>query len=271
MHSSAVSRAGRLRCSSFPDETHEVRFGKARRMHLLPNAKKPAEAHNQWPPFLRVNMRTRSRLLEQRLIHVQPCNVNFESIRRDILSKWPPIVHHSFHLHGAFPDARRFYVERRRWSEPSGPELVRFVAVTPTLFLFRHRILPGGERQPVDVPDLILRRQVDDALACADQILGSFAHGSESQHATPAQPPRRRHGSDVRSAVFIQGGDQRDRSAEIQNRRINCFVHETNMAQPWRRGISVSCRRILFVSKDRGMLLSFPRSEHEGAGAKVTS
>lgn len=92
-------------------------------------------------------------------------------------------------MYGAFLDAGRLHVKRRHRSQASNAEFVRLVAVSPALLLFGHWILAGGERQAIDVRDFLLRRQVDDTLAGANQVVGRFAHGAESEHAGPSQPP----------------------------------------------------------------------------------
>src|SRR5579862_43822 len=61
---SAGPRAGRRRLcllrnrSSIAYEFHEIGLGQARRMHFVPHAEEPAEAHDEWAPStFRLEMR----------------------------------------------------------------------------------------------------------------------------------------------------------------------------------------------------------------------
>jgi hypothetical protein len=76
---------------------------------------------------------------------------------------------------------------------------------------------------------LLLGRQVDDALPRSNQVVRSLAHGAQSEHAAPSQPPRRRHRRKIGRAVFVQGGDQGNRSAKIQNCGFDGSVHELRL------------------------------------------
>jgi hypothetical protein len=46
--------------ASVAKNLHEIGLREPGRMHLLPDSKESAEAHDEWMPFLRVDMRSRA-------------------------------------------------------------------------------------------------------------------------------------------------------------------------------------------------------------------
>src|SRR5207245_3828451 len=63
----------------------------------------------------------------------------------------------------------------------------------------------------------------------------------QTKHATPAEPPYRRHRCEVGGAVVVEARDEGHRRAEIQNRWIDRLMHTAMMGQRCSSSQSVSC------------------------------
>src|ERR1700681_3021047 len=87
----------------------------------------------------------------------------------------------------------------------------------------------------------IFRGQIDHTLAGADEVVGGLAHLAQAQHAAPAQPPRRRHGRQVRRAVWVQGADEGYGCSEIEDGRLDRLVHAQTIPVIAQTAISASC------------------------------
>src|SRR5580698_8137995 len=64
--------------SGLGHEFHEIRFRKARRMHLAAQPEESAEAHDQRPPARRIDMMARAVAQQKPFIDVQLQDVYFE-------------------------------------------------------------------------------------------------------------------------------------------------------------------------------------------------
>src|SRR5690348_697366 len=189
-------------------------------------------------------MRPRSISDEQRFVHVQPDNVHLEAIGRHILPEGSPIMNDGLHLDGTFCDTRRQNLQRSQWRESRKPEFVALIPITPAQLLLGDWVPACRERQTIDLADLVLARQIYDALSRANKILGSSTHRSEAEHAAPAEPPCRRHGRKVRAPVFINAGDKGDGSPEVEDSRLDAPVHLATLAAIDHSNLSVSCAQI---------------------------
>jgi hypothetical protein len=76
------------------------------------------------------------------------------------------------------------------------------------------------------------RRQVQHALAGAEDILRCCRSSAEAKHAAPTQPPRGGHRRQVRAAVRIEGTDEHYRRAEVENCRVRCGQHGHSLWTP---------------------------------------
>src|SRR5215472_7530815 len=240
----------RRHSGSIANQLHEIRFGEPRRLCFAADAEETAEAHDQRKPLLRIDVRARSLSYQQRFLDMQLHDVHLKRVGGNVLSEWADIMHNALHLYRTLRDSRRPNFERRHRSKPGDPEFVGLVAVTPAPFLFGNRILAGSKCEPVDVGNLLDRRQIDHALSHAKQVVRCLTHGAKSQHAAPSQPPRRRHGCDVRSAIFIQAGDQRHRRTEVKNRWFDRSVHANTLAATSECTLSGSCIKISFLARN---------------------
>ena len=199
-------------------------------MDFVAHAEEAAEGHDQGTPFFGIDVWAMGAADQERLLYVELHDVHFKGVGGYIFPKWTNVVNNAFHLHRAFGDSGRAHFERGQRGESGDAEFIGLVAVSPALFLFGNGILAGGERQAVNIRDLLLAGQVDDTLAVANQVVGGLAHGAESEHAAPSQPPGRRHGRDVGGAVFVQSGDECDRCAELEDRGFDGSVHKRTLA-----------------------------------------
>ena len=205
-------------------------------MDLAADSEEAAEAHEERLPALRVDvglLALRAAGGEQRFVDVQARDVDLEGDRADVLAERAVVVDDPLHLHRALQHPRRRHALRRHRRQAGLAELLPLVAIAPGALALRYRVLPRGERQAVDRRDLVDGRQVDHALARADQIVRGLPHAAQTEHAGPAQPPGRRHRREIRRAVFVQRRDEGDRRSEIEDGRFDRLVHAARLA--WRR------------------------------------
>src|SRR6185369_1249206 len=156
--------------------------------------------------------------------------MHFENIGVHILPESPEIMHDALHLYRAFEHTRWGYRFRFYWSEPRDAEFVLFITIAPLPFPFRHGILTGGECKAVNMRDQIFGGQIDHTLARANEIVRGLAHLSQTQHATPAQPPCGRHRCQIGGSIWIQRADEHDGSSEIENGWFDRLVHEQTIS-----------------------------------------
>jgi hypothetical protein len=141
-------------------------------------------------------------------------------------------VDDALHLHWTLAHARWRNRLRLHGSESRDAEFVRFMAVPPLTLFLRHRALAGGESETIDMRHQIFRGEIDNTLACAYEVVGSLSHLPQAKHATPTQPPRRRHRRQIRRAVRIQGADERYGCSEIEDGRVDRLVHRPTISVP---------------------------------------
>ena len=140
-------------------------------MHLGAQPKKSAEAHNQWAPAHRIDMGTRAVACQQFFVDMQLHDMHFERVRADVLAEGTEIVHDALHLHRTLAHPRWRDRLRLHRSEPCNAKFVRFILVAPLTLLVRYRILAGSKCQAIDMTHQLFRRQVDNALARAYEVI----------------------------------------------------------------------------------------------------
>ena len=140
---------------------------------------------------------------QQLFLDVQLHDMHLEHVGAHVLAEGTEIVHDALHLYRTLAHSRWRHRFRPDRSKPGDAEFVGFIAITPLTFPLRHGILAGGECEPIDPLDQIFRGQVNHTLAGADEVVGGLAHLAQAEHATPAQPPCRRHWRQVRRAVWV--------------------------------------------------------------------
>jgi hypothetical protein len=100
---------------------------------------------------------------------------------------------------------------------PPQSEFVLLVAIAAHFLSGRRRVRTGRARQSIDRTNQGGRWQIQNAFAGPNQILGGLRTAAESEHATPAKPPCRRHRREIERAVFVAGANQNDRRSKIKN------------------------------------------------------
>jgi len=84
--------------------------------------------------------------------------MHFESVGAHILAERTEFMDNALHLHRALRYAWRSHAHGFHGSEPAKLEFAWFMAIALLPFLFRHRILAGGECEAIDVRDQIFGR-----------------------------------------------------------------------------------------------------------------
>ncbi len=131
-------------------------------------------------------------------------------------------------------------------SKAGNAEFIRLVLVAPGKLFLGHGVSSSGHCKAVYLRDLRLGWKIDDAFPRTGKVGGGLAHLPHAQHAAPAQPPSGGHWRNVRSAVRIQGADQRNGCSKVENGWFNRLVHEPTIVESAARQHPDSCLQFQF-------------------------
>ncbi|AGM06922.1 hypothetical protein AORI_4337 [Amycolatopsis keratiniphila] len=211
-------------------------------MDLRAEAVELLEAHDERPPPVGVDPVFGARHPHV-VVNVDTLDAHLEhehaaALFRIVLGEGVHGLDDGLHRHRAFRDTGRPDRLRADRGEPGAGELVRFVPVAAFVLTGRDRIGSGGQRQPVDGGRQRVGREIQNTFTVAHEILRRLGFRAQPEHASPAEPERRRHRGQVRGACLVDRRKEHHRRAEVEDsgldtgvrglgrRRGNCHVRQ---------------------------------------------
>ncbi len=185
------------------------------------------ERHDERPPPVRVDAVRRASRPDV-LVHVDAGDRCFEQERRVI--PWL-LAGERVRVDDTRFEVHRALVDPLSTDGVPGPpvqfccgELVRDVPVADPFLAGRHRVASGRQRQGVHGGDDRGRGQVEDALAGCQEVPCGLGPAAHTEHRGVSEPEHRRHRCGVGDAVLVDGAQEHDGRAEVEDRGIDAGV-----------------------------------------------
>lgn len=193
-------------------------------MDLFGQAEELGEAHHERTPALRIDtIAVRASQNARVSMDTHDPHLEREEIA-SILREWVRSGEFGFHLQWAFGDER--CGDQLCWlrCESGLAKLVGAVSITHGLLVRGDGIRGSETSQAVDEGNFIFRREIDGALARAEDVLWCLGARAEAKDAVPSEPPSRGDRGDVRRTIGIDAAYENDGGACVQDRRIDGLV-----------------------------------------------
>jgi len=96
-------------------------------------------------------------------------------------------------------------------------KLVAHMPIADSRLMGRHRIAAGGQCEPIDGVDEPGIWEIDDALVGGGEVAARLRASRDPEHRAVPEPEDRGDRGEVLLPLLIEGADQGDGSAEVEN------------------------------------------------------